>query len=98
MKSIPEKVLTILSFILTLAVLTAGIWMFAALPVVLNKVPRVLTGTVQGLAVVLFIMGFRAKSFHIMLLILEVTFAMYFAMLTPAEQFKDVKFQPYSQE
>ncbi|MBE6358602.1 MAG: DUF4105 domain-containing protein [Lentisphaerae bacterium] len=93
MKSIPEKVLTILSFILTLAVLTAGIWMFAALPVVLNKVPRVLTGTVQCLAVVLFIMGFRAKSFHIMLLILEVTFAMYFAMLTPAEQFKDVKFQ-----
>ena len=94
MKCIPVKFLKkFLSAALTAVLLLAGIWMIAALPVVMNLVPRILPVILQWAATVLFIMGFRAKSFHFMLLILEVTFAGYFFTLTPAEQFRGVKFQ-----
>ncbi len=79
-------------FILRLAILFAGVWMLAAMPVVLH-LPGWATGIFSFAAVFLFIAGFKYKSTVIPLLILETAFITYFVTLTPEEQFKNVEFR-----
>lgn len=88
-----QKIQKLLFFILSLILLIAGVWMSAAMPVVLKSIPSGVITLFLLIALLLFFAGMWKKRYHLALLIMEAAFAGYFITLTPQEQFRNVEFQ-----
>lgn len=77
--------------IFRLLLLLAGIWLFAAAPMLL-RIPEI-PGIIFRISIILlFIAGFRDKHYHIMLALCELFSLLFFLPLTPQLQFRDREF------
>ena len=80
-------------FICRIAAFTIGIWIVAAMPVVLRLPEYINIIFAAGLAILFLTGSRRRKGGTLILLTVEAAFIIHFAALTPEEQFKDVKFR-----
>lgn len=83
------KILHAVCFII---LLFTGIWMLAAMPVML-KIPGWAMALFAASFLILLLSGIRRRSSLAIVMILELSFAGYCRFLTPQEQFRDVEFR-----